>query len=220
MRKKGICKREKVLITAGATWVRIDHVRCLTNLARGLTGYRLARYFAQRGYQVTLLLGPTEFEPISSKNLMLRRFRYYRDLEKILRRELSRKRYAIIIHSAAVSDYAPRRIYSGKISSKKELLLKLTPLPKLLPMIRRHAPAAVLVQFKLENTANKKDLYGAALQSLRRNKTDFVVANSLKDIENGDYTRYIMDATGNRIVAFGGELPRKLLRVIQERMRS
>ena len=47
----------RLLITSGATREPIDDVRFVTNVSTGGTGAALARAFAQRGHQVTLLRG-------------------------------------------------------------------------------------------------------------------------------------------------------------------
>jgi phosphopantothenoylcysteine synthetase/decarboxylase len=53
-----------------------------------------------------------------------------------------------IILSAAVSDFGPDTITSGKISSKNAISLELSPLPKIRDRIRAINPNIVIVAFK------------------------------------------------------------------------
>ena len=46
---------KSVLVTAGSTMVPIDKVRAITNIFNGRTGTNIALYFAQQGWNVTLV---------------------------------------------------------------------------------------------------------------------------------------------------------------------
>ena len=109
---------KKVLITAGPTYERIDPVRFIGNYSSGKTGMALAREFASRGAEVSLVCGPTslggdlpgdvEFVRVESALEML---------------EAVRSRYPeadIAVFSAAVADYRPESPASSKIKREKE----------------------------------------------------------------------------------------------------
>jgi len=122
----------RIVITAGSCWVQLDRVRVVTNIFTGYTGLQLANAFARKGFKVTCLLGPggvqTKRVP---QAVRIRTFRYFDELQNLLREELSDVRYTAVIHSAAVSDYRPRRVYNGKMSSgKKKLTFTLVPNPE------------------------------------------------------------------------------------------
>ncbi len=51
---------KRILITAGPTWVPIDNVRVISNIATGTTGVLLAWQTSAQGAKVTLVLGPCE----------------------------------------------------------------------------------------------------------------------------------------------------------------
>lgn len=172
----------KILITAGATWIKIDAIRILTSIFTGKTGLYLAKEFSKKGHSVTLIINPHCLDKI--RGLRVIPFKYFEDFKKRLVKELKKNRYEAIIHSAAVSDYELKKAFSGKISSgKKELTLQLVPTEKIIKLIRKLAPRSCLIQFKLET--NKKGLIKKAYRSLKENRSDFVVANALEDLRLG-----------------------------------
>jgi phosphopantothenoylcysteine synthetase/decarboxylase len=186
----------KVLITGGPTWVRIDEVRIVTNIFTGKTALYLAKGFRKKGCSVTLLINPHCINKFP-KNIRILPFRYFDELKAKLERELKKLRFDVIIHNAAVSDYKVSRVYKDKVSSgKKQWVLRLVPCPKLIKTIRRLAKRSYLVQFKLE--AQKRNLIDRAFASLRENRADLVVANSLEDLKLG-YKAYIIDRDKNII---------------------
>ena len=172
----------KILITAGATWVKIDDVRILTNKFTGKTGLYLAQQLKKKGHSVTFLINNHCIGKI--KGLKVISYRYFDDLKNILTQQLKKSRYDAIIHMAAVSDYKVKNIKKGKIPSRhKKLLLQLVPAEKLVKKIRSLAKQSLLIQFKLE--IKSRGLIEDDYQSLKENDSDFVVANALEDLKLG-----------------------------------
>ncbi|OQX87992.1 MAG: hypothetical protein B6D55_01515 [Candidatus Omnitrophica bacterium 4484_70.2] len=179
-----------ILVTAGPTWVKIDEIRVITNIFTGRSGLFIAEEFKKRGYEVTLVINPHCIEKLPSQIEVIP-FQYFDELARKIKNELRRKRYDIIIHSAAVSDYKPIRKFNYKISSKrKQLILKLVPTEKIIKTIRERAKSSFLVQFKLEIT--RKKLLEKAYRSLKENGSDLVVANAWEDLKSG-YRAFIVD---------------------------
>ena len=214
--KKG--KKIKVLVTAGPTWVKIDRVRVISNIFTGKTGFLIARAFRDRGFRVTLLLGPSVFCP-QDKKINIIRFKYFEELRNLIVRELKDRNYKAVIHSAAISDFTPCRLYKGKISSSKGgLALKLRPAPKIIKDIRRERNDIFLVQFKLEVGKKRKDLINVACNSLVKNNADLVVANDLEDFKGLSYRGYIIDKNKNvAIVRTRKGLAHKLIEILKEK---
>ncbi|MFH1768287.1 MAG: phosphopantothenoylcysteine decarboxylase [Candidatus Omnitrophota bacterium] len=184
----------KILITGGATWVKVDDVRILTSIFTGKTAFFLAEYFAAKGCEVTLLCN-RHCLGSAIKKVTVVSFKYYHELKKALEDTLNRNRYDLIIHSAAVSDYKVKRPREGKIASrKKEIIIRLGPLAKLTGIIRRLAKGACLVQFKLE--VSRENLMQKARSSLKTNRFDFVVANALGDL-GSKYKAFIIGRTND-----------------------
>lgn len=179
-----------ILITAGPTWVPIDNVRVISNIATGSTGILLAEKLRDTGAKVTLVLGPTELNCLDKK-IKLIRFKFFDELKNVIIKELKSRKYDIMIHSAAVSDYRPLRIYNQKIKSGiKGLRLNLVPTAKIIDLIKKINKSIYLVGFKFEPGVSKDMLTKKAKSLMNRANLDLVVANT---IDGHRYKAYIMD---------------------------
>ncbi|HKZ35709.1 MAG TPA: bifunctional phosphopantothenoylcysteine decarboxylase/phosphopantothenate--cysteine ligase CoaBC [Patescibacteria group bacterium] len=128
-------KGKRILITAGATREPIDSLRFITNPSSGKMGVALARAAARRGAEVKLLLAQRDFV---TANQLVR-----------LVKRLAAK-YDIMFHTAAVGDFSPEPVRKGKLSSKKQLTLRLQPTLKILSQIKKFNPKICLVGFKAD----------------------------------------------------------------------
>lgn len=183
-------KGKNILITAGPTWVPLDNIRVISNIASGQTGIFLAKKLTRMGAKVTLLLGPAGFSA-QNRKIKLVSFIFFNDLKNMLKKELAAKKYDCIIHSAAVADFQPVSSKKGKLSSEKAFNLKLVPLPKIIKDIRRLAPKAKLVMFKLESGVSDTILLSRAKTARQEVNADYVVANQLDP-----YRAFIIAKTG------------------------
>ena len=227
---------KKILITAGPTWVALDSVRVISNISSGANGILISGQFLDQGAKVTLLLGPGLDCDLSivcikelrkKRSLRVVRFRFFRQLAAILKQELKNKKYDIIIHSAAVSDFCPVRTISsgdkqlsnrvkpglrgkGKLDSQRVHRLELKPLPKLISLIRKAQPAAELVMFKLESGIGDKMLIQRARSAQKKYKANWVVANRINP-----YRAFIIDNIGKKTAVNSKlQLAKKLLTVL------
>lgn len=171
-------KGKRILITAGPTWVPIDEVRVISNIASGETGILLAEKLLKYGAGVTLVLGPVESCCINKK-IKLVRFKFFDQLRSRLKKELLSKNYDCIIHCAAVSDFRLLNPARGKLASNKAHNLKLTVLPKIVNEIRKLCPAAKLVMFKLGSGISDIELIRRAREALLKAQADLIVANRI-----------------------------------------
>ncbi len=187
-------KNKRILITAGPTWVPIDSVRVISNIATGETGTLLAEELRRRGAKVTLLLGPVEACCLHRK-IKLIRFKFFGELKNKIIKELSAGGYDVIIHNAAVSDFKPDKC-RGKISSDKAVNLKLRPLPKIINDIRRLRQKAKIIIFKLESGISDGVLIKRARRAQLEAGADFVVANRINP-----YRAFIIDKKGALVAA-------------------
>lgn len=187
----------KILITAGPTWIKIDDVRVITTVFSGNTGIFLARNFKEKGHAITLIVNSPCMDREELRGVKVIPFKYFEDFKKKVTNEVKTNCYDAIIHSAAVADYKLNRAFKGKVpSGKKFLSLKLVPAEKIIKIIRSFQNQAVLVQFKLE--IKRKGLLKKAFESLKKNKSNFVVANALEDLRLG-YKSFLMDKNNNII---------------------
>jgi len=185
-------KNKRVLITCGPTWVSIDDIRVITNRSTGALGQQIAKDLRKRGTSITLLEGPVQ-KPYVSKSIKRIKYFFYQELFDLLKKELSKKKYDIIIHAAAVSDYSVKNKVRTKIrSGVKQLKLVLVPTIKIINEVKKLSPKSFLVGFKLESSSNKKVLTAKAVNLIGQARCDLVVANSIK---NG-YQGYIVNKEG------------------------
>ncbi|MFA5320821.1 MAG: phosphopantothenoylcysteine decarboxylase [Candidatus Omnitrophota bacterium] len=188
--KANVLKDKKVLITAGPTWVPIDDVRVISNTATGETGLLLAEEVRKWGASARVLLGPSLLEFRGGSVKHTEPFKFFSDLQEKLARELVRRKYDVVIHSAAVSDYQPRHAHRKKIpSGKKNLSLKLAATPKIIDSIKKQDPDLMLVGFKFEPQAGAKELRREAMELAERCGAEIVVANTIR---NNLYEAYIV----------------------------
>ncbi|MFC1645776.1 phosphopantothenoylcysteine decarboxylase [Candidatus Omnitrophota bacterium] len=184
-------RNKKILITAGPTWVPIDKVRVISNIASGKTGLLLANQAKKLGADVTLILGPVG-ELGLNKKIRLRRFHYFKELAALMRDELKRRKYDVVIHSAAVSDYSPKKMFSRKIESGiKDFTLEFETTVKIVDKIKKYASGVFLTIFKLELDLSKKEMLKRARETLKSARADIAVLNTFS--RSRSYEALIID---------------------------
>ncbi len=235
---------KKILVTGGPTPVPIDGVRSISNVFGGTTGYMIALFAATQGARVTLLLGPHQIretdiaadgslKDILAKTgrvvlakakiffrggeLVILHYRFFDELKKMMEDNIASKDFDAVIHSSAVADYAPVK-QTGKIkSSLDELVIKTTPTPKIIKLIKAWDPNIFQVQFKLEVGLVEDVLINTAYESLKKYKSDLVVANNMAGTSTTTAAAYFID-TGKNVVriATRKELYEKLIAKVAE----
>ena len=157
----------------------------------GETGFILADKFKNLGAKVTLLFGPGNFCPAIQTGFKLIRFKYFYELERLLDNELKNKKYAAVIHAAAVADFQPKRIIHRKVSSLlTSWKINLVPTKKLINSLKICQPNLFTVGFKFQPNANEGQLIKKGRVLLESSNLNLVVANSNK---NKGYQAYILD---------------------------
>jgi phosphopantothenoylcysteine decarboxylase/phosphopantothenate--cysteine ligase len=167
----------------------MDEVRFLGNRSSGRMGIAIAEEFARVGHAVTLILGPVRIEPPTARtppdggSLRVIRFRSSHDLAKLLERELPTAE--IVVMAAAVADYRPRSVATGKMRREAGgLTLELESVPDLLATTAAHRmPAARVYGFALEP---RERLVQSACEKLERKNLAGIVANPLETMDAAD----------------------------------
>lgn len=182
---------KKILIIGGPTAEYIDDTRIITNKSSGKTAVELVKNAFYMGAEVDFWYGQGNEKPpgyISKKD-----FTTTNDLLKLVE-ENNLSKYDIIIVCAAISDYKPIKA-KGKISSgKKDLVIKLKPTQKVLPLIRKKAPKSKIVAFKVEDKKDKVKTKSKKL--LEKNNLDFVVGNTISGFQSDKNDIIIFDKKG------------------------
>lgn len=185
-------KGKNVLINAGPTMGKIDNVRAITNIFRGILGIDIADELFLRGANVKLIYGAGGLE--IPKYVDTTRVKYFEEMYEEVMKEIE-KPYEIGIFSAAISDYIPEETFNGKIPSKgalKEIKLKQT--PKIIKEVREKRPDMFMITFKLENNISIDELLKIGRKRLE--ESDIVVVNRLEDMTQDSHVSYIMENDG------------------------
>lgn len=103
---------KKMLVTAGPTYEDIDAVRYVGNRSSGRMGFALAEEARRRGAEVTLVAGPTRFDPPAADQLV--RVRSAAEMHEAVMRAAARA--DVVIMAAAVADYTPAQRAADKIA--------------------------------------------------------------------------------------------------------
>ncbi|MFH1612886.1 MAG: phosphopantothenoylcysteine decarboxylase [bacterium] len=189
---------KNILITSGPTQANIDPVRYIANTSTGELGTKIAKEFLKYKNKVTFIYGKNSIFPSKkTENLCLIEIITINDLIKVIKKELNKTRYDIIVHLMAVLDYVPEKYNTKKIASnKKNLIIKLVQTPKVIKIIRKLAPASFLIGFKLEVNKKENSLIKTALEFLKKNKLDMVVVNDFKKIKENTHIAFLINKQG------------------------
>ncbi|MCS7019691.1 MAG: bifunctional phosphopantothenoylcysteine decarboxylase/phosphopantothenate--cysteine ligase CoaBC [Cytophagales bacterium] len=167
-------KGKNVLLTAGPTIEPIDPVRYITNHSTGKMGYALAQAFADAGASVRLISGPVSLQLLHPL-VQITPVHTARQMHQAVMERLSQA--DIIVHCAAVADYAPAQIAPQKIKKQEErLTLDLVKNPDIAAEAgQRLQWHQVHAGFALETDHEEANAH----QKMLRKNFDLIVLNSL-----------------------------------------
>ena len=170
----------KVLVTAGPTREAIDPVRFVSNRSSGKMGVAIAEQFAERGANVTLVLGPSRLSP-KSPNITVVRVESAQQMYEASVQHFENAE--IVVLSAAVADYRPAHVAEQKIKKKGDgMTIELEKTPDIAASLgKMKRPGQFIVGFALETN---DELQNANEKLLKKN-FDFIVLNSLQDAGAG-----------------------------------
>jgi phosphopantothenoylcysteine decarboxylase/phosphopantothenate--cysteine ligase len=168
-------KGETVLVTAGPTEEAIDPVRYISNRSSGKMGYAVAEAARRRGASVVLVSGPTQIEPPSG--IAVHRVRTASEMARAVFENVEAA--SIIVMTAAVADFRPVQVSSGKIKRNgSSRTLDLEPTDDILAGIcARRRPGQLVVGFAAET----ENLIENARAKLQKKSLDLVVANNVTE---------------------------------------
>ena len=218
---------EEVLLIGGASSEAVDDVRTLTNVSSGHSAVALAREAYLEGYALSFLYGAS-LAPVP-RFIEKEDFRSTGELRTRLE-ELHQKGkdFHIIVNVAALSDYHPAKVEAGKLSSSPgSRTLELQKSEKLLPLLRKWFPGAVLVGYKLESGARERfsdsELRDRGSRLLNESGCDLVVANELRDVKVGSSSVVILRKHSSSELSFSGskeELAEHVLALARKEMKE
>jgi phosphopantothenoylcysteine decarboxylase/phosphopantothenate--cysteine ligase len=137
---------ETVLITAGPTREKIDPVRYMTNRSSGKMGYALAEAALRRGARVLMVSGPTALKPPAAAEVT-----WVESAEEMRKAVLDLfPSVGIVIKTAAVADYRPKRQSPTKIKRAGSISLEMEATPDILAELTRKRGSQIIVGFAAE----------------------------------------------------------------------
>ena len=181
-------KKFKALVTAGPTNEYIDPVRFITNKSSGKQGYELAKCLSKKGFDTTLISGPTNLEV--EKDIKLIEVETADEMFAATQENLP---VDVAIFSAAVSDFKVKNKSQTKIKKEEALNLNLEKNIDILNYISNHNSMRpeIVIGFAAETNEVLKN----AEEKLNKKNCDWIIANdvSKKNIGfNSDYNEVVI----------------------------
>ncbi len=176
-------KKFKALVTAGPTNEYIDPVRFITNKSSGKQGYELAKSLSKKGFDTTLISGPTNLEITKDINLIK-----VETADEMLVATQENLPVDVAIFSAAVADFKINKKYENKIKKQENLNLSLEKNVDILHYVSNHNSMRpeLVIGFAAETNEIDKN----AEEKLNKKSCDWIISNDVsnKDIGfNSDY---------------------------------
>ena len=162
---------KRLLVIGGRSEEPIDSMRIITNRSTGMMSVELAKRAFERGADVELWMGGCSVE--LPDYIPTRRFETVSDLVSMV----EGIDHDAVLVPAALADFAPHDIASGKIPSDEGFGLELDPVPKVLPLIRGRC--GVVIGFKAESGLTRQGLVDRARSRLELYDLAAVVANDV-----------------------------------------
>ena len=176
-------KKFKALVTAGPTNEYIDPVRFITNKSSGKQGYELAKCLSKKGFDTTLISGPTNLE--IEKDIKLIKVETADEMFAATQENLP---VDVAIFSAAVSDFKVKNKSKTKIKKEEALNLNLEKNIDILNYISNHN--SMRPEIVIGFAAETNEILKNAEEKLSKKNCDWIISNdvSKKNIGfNSDY---------------------------------
>ena len=169
-RKKN--KKIRALVTAGPTNEYIDPVRFISNKSSGKQGYEIAKSLHKRGFDTTLISGPTNLD--IDQEIKLIKVETADEMFKATQQNLPTD---IAVFSAAVSDFKINIKSKDKIKKEENLNIKLEKNIDILNYISNHNSMRPKLVIGFAAETNNLDLN--AINKLKNKNCDWIVANDV-----------------------------------------
>jgi len=210
-------RSRRIVVSAGPTFEDLDPVRYLGNRSSGKMGFALAAAAARRGAEVVLIAGPVALPTPPA-------------VQRIDVRSAAQLRAAVLgalpadayIGAAAVADYAPRAIATGKIKKDAETLtVELVRTADVLAEVAAHAQRPRLV---VGFAAETDELERHARDKLARKQLDLIAGNRVgvagSGFEGDDNALTVYWSGGERALGPGAKtrLAEELIDIVAERL--
>ena len=168
----------KAIVTSGPTNEYIDPVRFITNKSSGKQGYEIAKSLSNKGFDTTLISGPTNLKINDNINLI-----NVETAEEMFRATLNNLPADVAIFSAAVGDYKVKNISKEKIKKVSNLNLELEKNVDILNYISNHNSLRPKLVIGFAAETNNLEKY--ANKKLNEKNCDWIIANDVSNKKIG-----------------------------------
>ena len=167
-------KKFKALVTAGPTYEYIDPVRFITNKSSGKQGFELAKSLSKKGFETTLISGPTNLEINNNINLI-----QVETAEEMFKSTQNNLPVDVAIFSAAVADFKIKERKKEKIKKKDYINLNLEKNIDILNYVSNHNSLRprLVIGFAAETNNIEKN----AKKKLMEKNCDWIIANDVSN---------------------------------------
>ena len=171
-------KKFKALVTAGPTNEYIDPVRFITNKSSGKQGYEIAKSLSKKGFETTLISGPTNLSIEKDINLIK-----VETADEMFVATQDNLPTDVAVFSAAVSDFRINKKYEIKIKKQDSLNLKFDKNVDILNYVSNHNSMrpSLVVGFAAETN----DIENNAKEKLTNKNCDWIIANDVSNKQIG-----------------------------------
>jgi phosphopantothenate--cysteine ligase len=196
-------KQLNVVITSGGTQEYIDDVRVLSNISSGKLGSVIANEFINGGHEVTYVAPKNAVMPRSGHTGQYA-YRPIKDTQSVMEvMEEIVPKADVVIQAMAVSDFtfdleSAIKLSSGDPEAFIEHMRKtIKKTPKIIANFTTWNPKAILVGFKFTVGKSKKELLEIAMELMKDNKLNMVLANDKEDMKkNGAHVGMLITNIG------------------------
>ena len=168
----------KAIVTAGPTKEYIDPIRFITNKSSGKQGYEIAKSLSKKGFETTLISGPTNLKISNNIN-----FIKVETSEEMFQATLKNLPADVAIFSAAVSDYKVKETSKIKIKKQNKLNLELEKNIDILKNVSNHNSLRPKLVIGFAAETNNLEKY--ANEKLNEKNCDWIIANDVSNEKIG-----------------------------------
>ena len=176
-------KNIKALVTAGPTNEYIDPVRFITNKSSGKQGYEIAKSLSKKGFDTTLISGPTNLQITEDINLI--KVETAEEMFKATQQNLPTD---IAVFAAAVADYKVNEKNYNKLKKRESITIKLEKNVDILNYVSNHN--SMRPKLVIGFAAETCDLDKNAISKLKNKNCDWIIANDVSNNKIGFNSNY------------------------------
>ena len=172
-------KKYKALVTAGPTQEYIDPVRYITNKSSGKQGYELAKSLSKKGFETTLISGPTNLE-IGDTEIKIIQVETADEMFRATQENLPAD---VAIFAAAVADFKVNKTFDNKIKKTESLIIELEKNIDILNYVSNHN--SLRPKLVIGFAAETENLGKNAETKLLNKNCDWIIANDVSNKKIG-----------------------------------